>query len=336
MSDYLDRSKAMLFKKSVDFAYSKQEKYRKKPFFSADQNIARKIKEYDKGHRLGQNWHNILKETKFRSKEELFDYFRLRIRKDQLNANRQSEVIFIINAASYSSTYLLELLKNGKFDMKKNSSILDRRYASMLYYRLLGEFLLEKLSAYPEFVDETERIETILYNYDYGIFKSILESFLLSIIQLTENHLKSNKTAFEMMINTNKELTEKLDNKSDHMKTEIVKELYLSLNNMQTDFLLDKISVYANLLQDKDYLIQNIEARILLHHLLTAFESLGMEKMGEIGEEVVVRSEEEKENYFCVDGLTENTIYQIIKPGWKIGDQVLKMTEVKQVKQEGV
>ncbi len=336
MSNYLDRSKVMLFKKSVESVFMKKDRFRKEKYYELDQKIVRRIKEYDKGHRINQNWRNILSGTKFRSKEDLFDYFRLRNRRDQLNGSRVPEVISILYAASNDSAYILELLKDGKFNMAKNSNILDRKYASMLYYRLLGEYLLEKLSAYAEFIDETEKLETILSNYDFWIFKSILEEFLLSVIQLTENHLKNNESAFEMMINTNKELTERLDEKSDNFKAEVIKELYLKLNNVQTDFLLDKISVYANLLKDNHYHLPNIEVRILIHTLLSGFDAIGLEKIGEIGDEVLISHDEDKEQFFCVDGLSLNMNYRVSNPGWKIANQVLKMAEVKKVEKEGV
>lgn len=237
----------------------------------------------------------------------------------------------VVKKAQEASAYFLDLLNGNDTDGEMNSKLIDMRRDVILFYRLVGAIVSDKLSSEDQVSTTVKKFDEIQRHSGYSLTQRVFREFVVNLAQITERKFNTGRIITDNLEKEISELTEKLSSEQDDIRKEVLISLYKSMNNENTDFILDRLVDYTN--ADSSFQIDAVAMKVMFSNLLKGFQKIGIEYFGKPGKEIASTSIDPK-SYFCDDDIKPENKYVVKKTGWKVNNTIVREARIESVRSD--
>ena len=238
----------------------------------------------------------------------------------------------VVKKAQEASAYFLGLLNGNDTDGVMNSKLIDTRGDDRrLFYRLVGAIVSYKLSSEDQLSTTVKKFDEIQRNSGYSLTQRVFREFVVNLAQITERKFNTGRIITDNLEKEISELTEKLSSEQDDIRKEVLISLYKSMNNENTDFILDRLVDYTN--AENSLQIDTVAMKVMFNNLLKGFQRIGIEHFGSPGKEIASTSIDPM-SYFCDDEVKPENKYVVKKTGWKVKDTIVREARIESIRSD--
>jgi len=243
--------------------------------------------------------------------------------------SNETHLFGVIKKAQEASAYFLGLLNGNDTDGEMNSKLIDMRRDDKLFYRLVGTIVSEKLSWEDQVSTTVRKFDEIQLNSGHSLIQRVFREFVVNLAQITEKKFNTGRIFTDNLEKEISELNEKLSSEQEDIRKEVLISLYKSINNENTDFILDRLVDYTN--AESNLQIDTVAMKVMFSNLLKGFQKIGIEHFGKPGKEVTSTSIDPM-SCFCDDEIKPENKYVVKKTGWKVKDTIVREATIESIR----
>lgn len=235
----------------------------------------------------------------------------------------------VVKKAQEASAYFLGLLNGNDTDGEMNSKLIDMRRDDKLFYRLVGAIVSDKLGSEDQVSTTVRKFDEIQLNSGHSLIQRVFREFVVNLAQITEKKFNTGRIFTDNLEKEISELNEKLSSEQEDIRKEVLISLYKSINNENTDFILDRLVDYTN--AESNLVIDTVAMKVMFSNLLKGFQKIGIEHFGKPGKEVTSTSIDPM-SCFCDDEIKPENKYVVKKTGWKVKDTIVREATIESIR----